>query len=232
MNPLYLIPPIVIIAGVCYMVYMNAQHSKAKSEINLDQERSRYDIYKQELLTQDFAKLKQWMKDKPIDAFTGASVPQTTSNKLQEMLSDGLKNIALSNIGLKLRRVETDCFWVLSGKDLHFLSTDTEGDLDEHIIFDTFRIAAASLKYSGVLKSQLGVYSQAAEEYLPKVHLITFNIDDSPLSLEIHDRVNYTPGPADMLDMKKQLATRAKYQVVGEKLVDILQSRFSNLKTT
>ncbi|MNT85662.1 hypothetical protein D3C72_2258500 [compost metagenome] len=64
------------------------------------------------------------------------------------------------------------------------------------------------------------------------MHLITFNIDDSSLSLEIHDRLNYTPGPADMLNMKKQLANRAKYQVVGEKLVNILQSRFSNLKTT
>ncbi|MNY59735.1 hypothetical protein D3C86_1962110 [compost metagenome] len=76
----------------------------------------------------------------------------------------------------------------------------------------------------------MGVYSKSSEEYLPKTHIITFNIDGSPLSLEIHDRLNYVPDPTDVLNLKKQLITRAKYQVVGEKFVDILQDKFPNLK--
>ncbi|MNJ97462.1 hypothetical protein D3C87_152120 [compost metagenome] len=231
MNPLFLIPVVLVIAGIIFMIYMNKNHKKAKSEIDLDFERTKYDTYKQELLAQDFSQLKQWMKGGPIDAFTSGSVPQSTSSKVQEIASDGIKNVALSAIGVKLKRIETECFWVLSGNDLHFFSTNEVGELDEHIVFDNFRIEDARLQYGGVLKSQLGVYSKSSEEYLPKTHLITFNIDGSPLSLEIHDRLNYVTDPTELLNLKKQLESRAKYQVVGEKFVTILQNKFSNLKT-
>ena len=230
MNPLFLIPVVVIIVGVAFMIIMNKRHKTAKSEIDLNSERTKYDRYKQELLTQDFSKLTQWMNGKPIDAFTSASVPQSTSNKVQELITDGLKNVALSTIGVKLRRIETDCFWVLSGNDLHFFSTDTVGELDEHIEFDNFRIEKATLQYGGVLKSQLGVYSKSSEEYLPKVHVVTFDIDGNSLSLEIHDRLNYVVDSGDMLNLRKQLETRAKYKVVDERFVKILQDKFPNLK--
>lgn len=230
MNPLFLIPVVLVVAGVIFMIFMNKKHKAAKSEIDLDTERTKYDQYKQELLTQDFSKLKQWMKGKSIDAFTSASVPQSTSNKIQEIVTDGVKNVALSAIGVKLKRIETDSFWALSGNDLHFFSTDTVGELDEHIVFDNFRIEEAKVQNGGILKSQLGVYSKSSEEYLPKTHIITFDIDGSSLSLEIHDRLNYVVDPADMLNLKKQLETRAKYQVVGEKFVSILQNKFPNLK--
>jgi len=232
MNPLFLIPVVLIIAGVAFMIIMNKKHKTAKSEINLDSERTKYNQYKQELLTQDFSKLTQWMNGKPIDAFTSASVPQSTTNKVHELVTDGIRNVALSAIGVKLKRIETDCFWALSGNDLHFFSTNTVGELDEHIVFDHFRIEKAALQYGGILKSQLGVYAKSSEEYLPKTHIITFDIDGSPLSLEIHDRLNYRVNPEDMLNLKKQLETRAKYQVVGEKFVKILQDKFPNLKMT
>lgn len=230
MNPLFLIPIVLIIAGVAFMIVMNKKHKTAKLEIDLDSERTKYDQYKQELIAQDFSKLTHWMNGKPIDAFTSASVPRSTTDKVQELVTDGIKNVALSAIGLKLKRIETDCFFALSRNDLHFFSTDSVGELGEHIVFDNFRVEKASLQYGGLLKSQLGVYSKSSEEYLPKTYLITFDIDGSSLSLEIHDRLNYRVDPADILNLKKQLETRAKYQVVGEKFVKILQNKFSNLK--
>lgn len=230
MNPLFLVPVVLVVGGIFFMIYMNKKHTSAKTEIDLDTERSKYDVYKQEVLVQDFPQLKQWMKGKSIDAFTAASVPQSTAGKVQDIVSDGIKNVALSAIGVKLRRVETECFWVLSENDLHFFSTNTVGELDEHIVFDNFRMEEATLQYGGILKSQLGVYSKSSEEYLPKTHIITFNIDGSPVSLEIHDRLNYVPDPTDILNLKKQVMTRAKYQVVGEKFVTILQNKFPNLQ--
>lgn len=229
MNPLFLIPVVLVVGGVFFMIYMNKKHKSAKSEIDLDFERTKYDQYKQELLNQDFSKLNQWMKGKSIDAFTSASVPQSKGSQVQEIVTDGVKNVALSAVGVKLQRIETDCFWVLSGNDLHFFGTDTVGELDEHIVFDNFRIEDAKLQYGGILKSQLGVYSKSSEEYLPKTHIITFNMEDNPLSLEIHDRLNYVTDPTDILNLKKQLETRAKYQVVGEKFVSILQNKFPHL---
>lgn len=231
MNSLFLIPAVIIIAGIAFMIIMNKKHKAAKSEINLDFERTKYNQYKQELLAQDFSKLAEWMQGKRIDAFTSASVPQSTTHKVQELVTEGLKNVALSAIGVKLQQIETECFWALSGNDLHFFSTDAVGDLDEHIVFDNFRLGSASLQYGGILKSQLGVYAKSSEEYLPKTHRITFDMGGrSSLSLEIHDRLHYRVDPEDMLNIKKQLKTRAKYQVVGEKLVELLQDRFSNLK--
>ena len=230
MNPLFLIPVVLVIAGIIFMVYMNKIHASVKKEIDLDVERTKYDLHKEEVLKQDFPQLKEWMKGKTIDAYTSASVPQTKAEKVQEIVSDGLKNVALSAVGVKLQRIETECFWVLSGNDLHFFSTDTVGELDEHIVFDNFRIEEAKLRDGGILKSQFGVYAKSAEEYLPKVHIITFNIDGNPLSLEIHDRLHYTPDPADILNVNKQFLTRAKYQVVGENFVKVLQSKFPNLR--
>ena len=230
MNPLFLIPIVLVIAGIIFMIYMNKKHASVKKEIDLDFERTKYDLHKEEVLKQDFPQLKEWMKGKTIDAYTSASVPQTKAEKVQEVVTDGLKNVALSAVGVKLQRIETECFWVLSGNDLHFFSTDTVGELDEHIVFDNFRIEEAKLKDGGILKSQLGAYSKSAEEYLPKTHIITFNIDGNPLSLEIHDRLHYTPDPADILNVNKQFLTRAKYQVVGEKFVKVLQSKFPNLQ--
>jgi hypothetical protein len=231
MNPLFLVPVVLVIAGVFFMVYMNKKHKAAKTGIDLDVERTKYDTYRQELLNQDFSQLKQWMKGKPVDAFTSASVPQSVASKVQEIAIDGMRNVALSAIGVKLRRVETPSFFVLSGNDLHFFSTNSVGEQDEHIVFDNFHLEGARLQYGGILKSQLGIYSKSSEEYLPHTHIITFNMDGSPISLEIHDRLHYVPDPTDILNLQKQLMTRARYQVVGERFVTVLQNKFSNLKS-
>ena len=191
MDPIFFIPVVAVVAGLVVMVIMKKRHSSAKAEIDIDQERQHYAFYKNELLDQDFSFLKDWMNGKVIDAFSSASIPQSTANQVQSLIGDGLKNVALSAVGVKLRRVETDAFWVLSGKDLHFLTTDTAGELEEHIIFDHFRIEKARLQDGG-LKTPLGIYNtKKVEEYLPKVHLITFDIDGEQLSLEIRDRLRY-----------------------------------------
>jgi len=230
MNPLFFIPVVLVIVGIVFMVIMNKRHAAAKAEIDIDQERGNYSSYKNELLDQDFSFLKTWMKGKAIDAFSSGSIPQSTAGKVQTVIGDGLKNLALSGVGVRLQRVETDAFWVLSGKDLHFFTTDTVGELEEHLIFDNFRIEKAQVQYGGLLKAQLGLYAKQAEEYLPKVHVITFDVDGQPLSLEIHDRLRYVVDPTDMFNQKKQLQSRVKYQVVGEKFLEELKSRFSNLK--
>lgn len=229
MDPIFLTPVAVVIVSLVVMVIMKKRHRAAQAEVNIDQERGNYAAYKNELLNRDFSFLKTWMKGKTIDAFSSASVPQSTADKVQNLVGDGLKNVALSTVGVKLRRVETDAFLVLSGKDLHFFTTDTDGDLEEHLVFDNFRIEKARLQDGGVLKTQLGFYAKQAEADLPKVQLITFDIDGQPLSLEIHDRLRYAVDPADVLNLIKLHQIKAKYQVVGEGLVAELKSRFSNL---
>lgn len=59
MNPLFLIPVVLVIAGIIFMVYMNKKHASVKKEIDLDVERTKYDLYKEEVLKQDFPQLKE-----------------------------------------------------------------------------------------------------------------------------------------------------------------------------
>lgn len=231
MNPLFLIPVVVIIGGIIFMVMMNKKHKAVQSEIDMNKERLKYESYKQELLNSEFSKIQKWMNGKPIDAFTSASVPQSTSSKVEEHITDGLKKVALSAVGVRLIKVDTECFWVLSENDLHFFTTNTSGEKDEHIVFDYFSIEKAKLAYGGILKSTLGAYSKSSEEYLPKTHLLTIDLEGNPITLEIHDRLNYVVDPLNALNLEKQFKTRAKYQVVGEKFVEILQNKFPNLKT-
>ncbi|MFD2939865.1 hypothetical protein [Flavobacterium notoginsengisoli] len=220
---------ILILTSLILSKIMKKRHQSAKSEIDFDKERANYALYKNELLNNDFSFLKKWMNEKTIDAFTSASIPQTMGSKIKNLISDGLKNAALSAVGVKLNYIDTDAFWVLSGNNLHFFTTDTDGELEEHLIFDVFRIEKATLQYSGLLKTQIGFYSKLTEEYLPKVHVITFDIDGQQLPLEIHDRVIYHVDPTDVWSVKKQLQIRTKHLVVGEGFLEELKSRFPHL---
>lgn len=219
MNALFLVPVVAVVASLVYVVIINKRRQAAATDIHIDQERQQYALHKQELLNQDFSFLHEWMNGKPIDAFSSASIPQSTASKVQTFIGDGLKRVALSGIGIKMYRVETVAYWVLSGKELHFLTTDTEGDLEEHLIFNQSRIE----------KARLAAPAKQAAEQLSRVHIITFNVDGAQLAFEIHDRLKYIAHATDMWNMKKQLLTMTQYQVVGERLVPELQSRFPNL---
>ncbi len=212
------------------MFIMNNKHKAAKAKIDLNTERTKYDQYKKELLERDFSYINKWMNGKSIDAFTSASIPKSTSAKIKDFIDDGIKNVLLSTIGLSFNREQTDCFWVLSGNDLHFLNTDMNGELDGHIVFDSFRIEKAALAYGGTLKPQVGLYSKDSKEYLPKTYIITFDFGDFLLPMEIHDRLNYTVNSSNILNLENQLKSRLKYQVVGEKFISILQNNYPNLK--
>ncbi len=231
MNPSYLIPVAVLILGLLATVYMKNRYKAAKADIDTATDKSKFSVYQQELLNNEFSHLRDWIKGKPIDGFTSASVPQSTSSKVKEFVGDGVKKVALRSIGIRLQRVETDNFWVLSGTDLHLFSTDVDGDLCEHLIFGESRNKVATLQDGGVYKSQLSIQSKASEEFLPKVKLITFFIDGSPLELEIHDTVSYVPDRSELFDMNKQVAMRGKCQIIGQNFISTLQERFPNLRT-
>jgi hypothetical protein len=231
MNPIYYFIPVAVIAvGIFFSIVMTKKYKAASQEINIDQERLKYQQYKNELLKNDFSYVKDWMKGKPIDAFTSISFPKSDTNEVKQMVKDGMKNMALSAVGIRLQRVETYCFAVLSNKDLHIFTTDVEGELNQHLVFDNARLDAAVLQYTGVRKSALSINTKASEAYLPKVHLITFNIDEAPLQIELHDRLRFEATASDMFSVKKMQANIIKYMVVGEQFVKALETKYPNLE--
>jgi len=222
-----LIPGILIVSSICYTYIRYLDVSK---KIDVDYERTRYAIYKQELLRDDFQLLDTWMNGKSIDAFTAGSVPASVE-AVRKFFTNFLKDIAYSAIGIRVTRVETDCFWVLSGTDLHFFSTNVEGELDKHFQFDNFRIEEAKLQLKKISKDSLKGF-KTSEKSMRRLYAITFNVDGVPLTLEIRDRLNYQAKPLYGLNVKKQLLSSVKYLVVGEQFIEILQDKFPQLKLT
>jgi hypothetical protein len=226
---LIFIPIVLITIGIVFSIIMNKKSKAHGAEINMDDERRQYNDYKTELLEEKFSFLKEWMKGAPIDAFTSASIPTTTSQKAKDFLLDTAKNLALSVVSIKYNSVETDCYLVLSGSELHFFGTDIEGDLEEYYIFDTFRLEKGFMEFKGSKTPDLLTKQTNSKAYLPNIYLLSFNMNDKIFSLEIHDRLKTNTSIQEMLT-GKYFKEMVKHQVVGEVLIKELMKRFDNLK--
>jgi hypothetical protein len=226
---LILIPIVLITIGIIFSIIMNKKSKAISAEVNMDDERKQYNYYKNELLDGKFSFLKKWIKGAPIDAFTSATIPTTPSQKAKEFLSDATKNMALSVVGIKLNRVETECFLVLSGSELHFFGTDADGDLDEYFIFDAFRLEKGFMEFKGSSRSSLQTKQMNPKEFSPNIYLLSFNINNEVFSIEIHDRLKTNTSVQEMLT-GKYFKEMIKHQVVGEGLVNELMKKFTNLK--
>ncbi len=214
-----------------YIVYVLIKNKQAKSSVDIEQERQKYQEHKTELLEKQYPELKTWLKDKPIDAFTAGGYPDSKANQAKDMAVDGMKKLAASAVGVKLRinRVETLKYFVLSGESLHFLTTDLDGKLETHLVFGKERLETASLRSMGA-KPVLGVLTKSAKEYLPQVYRITFDIDGEELSLDIYDRLDANQFEQKGFTRPNHYLDIVKCQVVGEGFLNELMERYPHLK--
>jgi hypothetical protein len=226
---LIFIPIVLITIGIVFSIIMNKKSKAHGAEINMEDERRQYKDYKTELLDGKFSFLKEWMKGGPIDAFTSASIPVSGSQKAKDFLLDTAKNMALSVVSIRYNSVETDCYLVLSGSELHFFGTDVDGELDEYYIFDTFRLDKGFMEFKGAKNPDILTKQTNAKAYLPNIYLLSFNMNSKIFSLEIHDRLKTNTSVQEMLT-GKYFKEMVKHQVVGEVLVKELMKRFNNLK--
>lgn len=198
MNPIFLIPVTLIIDGIIFMVTMNKKHKDVQSEIEMDKERIKYKSYKQELLNSEFLKIQKWMNEKPIDTFTLASTRQSTTSKVKEHITDGLKKN-------NLLKVDNEYIDILSENDLPFFITNTLGKENEDITFDCLSIEKVKLIYRRILKSTLGLFTKSTDQYLLKINHLTIDVDGNPITNEIHDRLNYVIAQLEILNIKNNL---------------------------
>lgn len=227
---IYIFVYLLIIVVLSVVLIIINKRNKAKStHLKLEEERQKYLSYKSELENGDFKILKKWMKNVPIDAFTTASFPRTNSEQIQQLAKQGIQNIALSTIGVRYREIETPAYLVLSGKELHFLHTDIEGDLKQHLIFGPNRLELAKIKYTGLKKTALSISSKESEKHQPHIFLLSFNINGEKIEIEVHDRLTMTIGFTGFL-RENYYQKMLKNRVVGEQLILKLSEKYSNLK--
>ena len=228
--------PIIIISilTIIYYIYFSNKSKSALAKIDFDKEKSNYTQYKNDFLDNEFSFLKKWLKDKPIDAFTMASIPESKSDRLKRLIINGIKDFFVRIFGIKRQRIYTNCYLVLSGSDLHFFTTDIDGNYDSHSIFDSFRLDNATMTFTGPFRRDLGlinIYGNSLDKNLPQTYTITFyNIDNKNLSLEIHDRLDSSVGSI-VFCINKQMERHKKNLVVGNEFIRVLKSMHPNLET-
>lgn len=221
--------PLIIVVLSIVLIIINKRNKAKSMHINLDEERQKYSSYKSELENEDFKVLKKWMKNAPIDAFTAASFPRTNSEQIQQLAKQGVQNIALSAVGVRYREVETPSYLVLSGNELHFLHTDVDGDLKQHLIFGSNRLEVAKIKYTGLKKTALSISSKKSEKHLPHIFLLSFNINGEKIEIEVHDRLAMNMSFTSLFK-ENYYQKMIKNRVVGEQLIIKLSEKYSNLK--
>lgn len=182
-------------------IYYKYATNKAKtiaSDFSEDEIKNNLEKHKNELIETQIPYLKKWMKDNPIDFFTDASIPISLNSKAKNAAVDAAKSVAWAVVGVKAKytRVETTSFLVLSNDELHYLTSNVDGDLEEHIIFSSERLNTAKMVYTGAKKSvdlAGGVSDFITKKVSPgsqqNVFALTFNIDGTPLTINAHENI-------------------------------------------
>lgn len=222
-----LLPAVVFAIGFIVMFYMNNKNKKHVNSQDLDAERINSDSYQKEYLDSEYTYIKKWMKNAPIDAFTSAAVPYTGMDRAKDMGKDVLKS-ALTLGTVKFRTVETPSFVVLSEGKMHYFSTDVDGDLKEHLIFNANRLANAVVT-AEVTNSNSENATSKSKDMVAKKYFFTFDIDGQKSTIEIHDKIAFNNDVTAMFGSKySEMLT--KNQVVGEQFYSKISTLYPNLK--
>lgn len=222
----YLIPIIVLSIGFLMMFYMMNKNKKHINTQDLVNERVNSDQYQKELLDKEYRYIKRWMKNAPIEAFTSASIPYSGKDRAKDVGKDLLKS-AMTLGAVKFRTVETPSFVVLSEGKMHYFSTNVEGDVKEHLIFNSDRLSNATVTVEST-KSNENAMSKSKEIVASK-YLFIFDIDGQKSAIEVHDRLAFNNEVTSMFgsNYSKMLT---KNQVVGEQFYSKISSLYPNLK--
>ncbi len=228
---IYIILIAVVVFGFLFSRYMMKMGAKAESQIDMNEERTKYPEYLENLLNNDLSFIRQWMKQNPVDAITTVEFPQTASEKAKQMAIDGAKSLAYKAVGVKRRVVQTPTFAVMSNGDLHILTTDVDHDLKDHYVFGPERLQTAKLSNEGPKIPQgstLVVGKSQNENVYPHTHLLEVNVDGKNHRMELYDRINsayLSPRPGISANRERY----KKLRVVGEGVVDQLKKNYPNL---
>lgn len=208
------------------MFYMMYRNKKQVSSLDLNVEKSNSEIYQRQYLESEYSYIKSWMKNAPIDAFTSASMPYTGMDRAKDVGKDLLKS-ALTLGTVKFTTVETPSFVVLSEGKMHYFSTDVDGDLSEHLIFNASRLTNAIVTLEKNDKNPSNANSKT-EDMMTKKYLFTFDIDGQKSAIQIYDSIAFNNNITSLFGNKySEMYTKNK--VVGEQFYSKITELYPNL---
>ena len=143
------IPVIFIVLYLGYWFYMknkNSQQAQVVNNTDFKAEFANAEQYKNLCLNSDLSFLKEAMGEEKIDAFNYASNEYGVASALKDGMKDKLKGMATLGT-VRFNTVQTPKYLVLSGDNLHLFDTDTDGEIDNHFVFNQTRLENSRLTF-------------------------------------------------------------------------------------
>lgn len=193
MSPIF-ITILLLMVGIYAAIFIFFKQKKKKLKdsflaTDFSQEVIQADNYKNKLLHQDLRFINEQMDHQPIDALIYANPSYSNKDQTKDMLKDSLKGMATLGT-VRFTTVQTPKYLILSGKELHLLDTDTNGDISNHFVFDENRLQDATIQ-SLPLKGMNKSYANFSG-----VDLLSYSInlpaDEGNIILEIHNTLLFT----------------------------------------
>ena len=175
--------------------------------------------------TSELPFLQEEMKQEKIDAFNYASTEYGVGSALKDGVKDKLKGMATLGT-VRFNTVQTPKYLVLSGNSLHLFDTDTEGEIDRHLVFNQSRLENSRLTEIP-MEGQVKAQAQARGNNV-KAYKLSLQTDDKPIELIIYSCLIFTNIPEIPTDPQETVQAI----VIGNDFLKQLGDRYPNLKVS
>ncbi|MFC4162758.1 hypothetical protein ACFOWU_03775 [Epilithonimonas zeae] len=214
--------------GVMYFMYAKKQKMKQTLQsTDFKSEFQRAETYKSNFLNGDYSYLKTQMNGKPIDAFNFANLEYSGATAIKDGMKDSLKSMATLGT-VRYQTVQTPKYLILSNDELHLLDTDTDGDISNHLVFDSHRLSQSSLVEIPQQGTMKAFAKQKGDEV--KAYKISLATDDKPIELILFSALIFTHvnTASNMLSMDMQKIVQEN--VIANDFLKKLGDKYPNLK--
>ena len=199
------IPVIFIVLYLGYWFYMKNKNSKQAQVVNNTDFKAEFanaEQYKKLCLNSDLSFLKEAMGEEKIDAF----------------------NYASNEYGVA--SVQTPKYLVLSGDNLHLFDTDTDGEIDNHFVFNQARLENSRL-IAIPMEGQVQAQAQARGNNV-KAYKLSLQTDEKPVELIIYSCLIFTNIPEIPTDPQETIQDI----IIGNDFLKQLGDKYPNLKVS
>ena len=210
-----LIPIIFIVLYAGYWYYVknkNSQQAQVVNNTDFKAEFANAERYKNSVLTSELPFLQEEMKQEKIDAFNYASTEYGVGSALKDGVKDKLKGMA--TLG------------TVRFNSLHLFDTDTEGEIDRHLVFNQSRLENSRLTEIP-MEGQVKAQAQARGNNV-KAYKLSLQTDDKPIELIIYSCLIFTNIPEIPTDPQETVQAI----VIGNDFLKQLGDRYPNLKVS
>ena len=228
MNIYSLIPIVCIILSLGYWFYTKNKISQQVQTVNSTDFKAEFanaTLYKNQFLISELPFLKKAMEQSPIDAFNYANTEHNMVDALKDGVKDKLKGMATLGT-VRFNTVQTPKYLVLSGNSLHLFDTDTEGEIDRHLVFNQSRLENSRLTEIP-MEGQVKAQAQARGNNV-KAYKLSLQTDDKPIELIIYSCLIFTNIPEIPTDPQETVQAI----VIGNDFLKQLGDRYPNLKVS